>query len=337
MNSITYLTTSFAPKGPTRQLSYMASGFAEEGWDVQLVSLRRARKGDFSHLFKSLSRVYGIICAVGRLRGSKVVHSSGILPDLICCVFVPKSAWVSTVRNALNEDYEPKFGTIKGRALSFLHKSILQRCCNVVFCSQELKEKIGVHGIKGRVVENASIDPPTNSREFSKQLVFCGSLIERKNIKLMCQFVGQTEFRNLTFNVFGTGKEVNQFATLGVNMWGFESDLNRIYDQPKIFISLSKSEGLPNSVLEAIAFRCILVLSNIPVHVEIAQRFPDLCILLDLEYPDFGSVEQEVEAKIAAYGSVDFGRISETYSSSYGQKRLIDELKVVYGSQQRAF
>jgi len=53
---------------------------------------------------------------------------------------------------------------------------------------------------------------------------------------------------------------------------GFRSDLENIYPALDLFCSLSKEEGMPNSVLEAMSYGLPCVLSDIPIHRELAQN-----------------------------------------------------------------
>ena len=53
---------------------------------------------------------------------------------------------------------------------------------------------------------------------------------------------------------------------------GRNTELEFLYEQYSFFVSLSKFEGNPKSVLEAMSKGCVVFLSNIKNHVELVEN-----------------------------------------------------------------
>ena len=97
---IKFITTSLAPKGPTRQLSYLARLNADRDVTFTINSIRRPREGDWPHLFNKLRLhlVFGWRRALA-IRDVEVVHTTGFIPDLMGWFLSNFRPWVVTVRN----------------------------------------------------------------------------------------------------------------------------------------------------------------------------------------------------------------------------------------------
>ena len=329
---IRLLTTSLAPKGPTRQLSYLCALQGSGAGVASICSLRHPRSTDWPHLFSENGTevAYGLLDAF-KVRHYDVVHTSGLIPDAIGLILSWWKPWVATVRNFPSEDYRPKFGLMLGSVFVWLHLFILYRCRNVVFCDDDLEKKFGRIGIQGKIVENASVDFFGDHKEFERSLLYCGALIPRKNIKLMSELYEKTALKQLKFVVYGEGPEESKLPKVdSVHFFGFENNIFEIHKKPRIFISLSRSEGLPNSALEAIAGACLLVLSNIPPHKKLASLFPELIMLIDLD--DFSSknFNSSFGEFLSSHSKIDWANIRDRYNRTYGKDRMFGEYLTIY-------
>lgn len=330
---IKFITTSLAPKGPTRQLSYLTRLNADQDVTFSVNSIRRPRASDWQHLFDEtrLDLVFGWRSVLS-IRDADVNHTSGLVPDLLGWFLSYFRPWVVTVRNYPHDDYPPKFGKIVGKLLAFTHFQILKRCKNLVFCSYDLKKKFNEAGISGSCIENASLEFFGDPSRFAKQLLYCGSLIERKNIRAMAELYCESALLcEIEFLVFGQGQKSSELPTnRKVIRAGFESDISKIHSRPRIFISLSKSEGMPNAALEALAAGCILILSDIPSHQRLASIFPELIMLVSLDGIDIDVFDHTLNNILVEYHSLDWQNIQNKYNSCYGIPRMKAEYLAIY-------
>ena len=87
----------------------------------------------------------------------------------------------------------------------------------------------------------------------------------------------------------GDGPEADELklALRGVGI--FTGHVDNVYhwlDAASVFVSMSFSEGMPNSVLEALSAGKLCLLSDIEPHRELHQLFPDLITLVPLDISD---------------------------------------------------
>lgn len=327
---ILYVTTSFAAKGPTRQLSYMSQGFRQkEKFQVKVNALTK-RRNDFIQLFEGCEIHFGLMMLYKSRKWADVVHTSGLLPDLMGFALFRKKNWIVTLRNNFEEDYQPKFGTFLGKILGIVHRKVVSHCRKVVFCSPEIKQKQSRYFRQAILISNASIEFDSNHEtELEKTLVYCGALSKRKNIHTMLSVYKRTMLSEFRFEIYGSGSAVDVSQLPLVEMKGFESDINSIYDKPKIFILLSHSEGLSNSLLEAISNKCILILSNIESHRFLKSIFPEVIIILN-NNENLQVFESELREVITNYPKINFSSVQKRYENAFGIERMVLDIARVY-------
>lgn len=113
------------------------------------------------------------------------------------------------------------------------------------------------------------------------RVLFLGRLAAQKRLSTLIhawqQAVGPTS--TLELQLAGDGEERGALEALvealgissNVNFLGQLDDPQTTLEQAQLFVNPSESEGLPNAVLEAAACGVPLVLSDIPIHREIAE------------------------------------------------------------------
>jgi glycosyltransferase involved in cell wall biosynthesis len=116
----------------------------------------------------------------------------------------------------------------------------------------------------------------------ARLLLFAGRLSAEKNIHKLLEALSIVLERHsdVVAVLFGDGPmhselmaHINRLAVRGrIRLLGFTSDLWSWMRRADIFVSVSYFEGNPNSVLEAMAIGCPLVVSSIPQHLEILDE-----------------------------------------------------------------
>jgi glycosyltransferase involved in cell wall biosynthesis len=108
---------------------------------------------------------------------------------------------------------------------------------------------------------------------------------------------------------------------------GYVNNVWQYMKAAKLFCSVSLVEGQPNTVLEAMASRCPLVVSDIPAHREFIQ--PDMAYFVNPENPVeiqeniLAALSNESEANLKALNSYNFAKsldvstMADAYENAY--------------------
>jgi glycosyltransferase involved in cell wall biosynthesis len=121
-------------------------------------------------------------------------------------------------------------------------------------------------------------------------VLYVGRVVELKNIMGLVDALARvTREGDAVAALCGTGELLEparrRVAELGLEgriaLPGFVSEITRSLKRAALFVSLSRYEGMPNSVMEAMAAGCPIVASDIPAHREILDDSMALFVPLD--------------------------------------------------------
>ena len=119
-------------------------------------------------------------------------------------------------------------------------------------------------------VDQPMIDVALNKKE--KTIIFTGRLVAQKNLQTLIQAFGELNKTqpDWSLKIFGDGPEKHKLIStcnaIGLDpegvFRGVLPNCNKEYLNSSIFVLPSKYEGTPNSLLEAMSFGCVPVVSN---------------------------------------------------------------------------
>lgn len=145
---------------------------------------------------------------------------------------------------------------------------------------------------------------------YSNRILTVGRLESQKNYSFLLNYFANN---NLDFqiDVVGNGSELSYLRTLAkkkslnINFIGQidNRDLSALYKKYKYYISSSKFEGNPKSVLEAMGSGCIVICSNIPNHSEIINNELN-GFLFNFKNPQIKDILFRLESDINLQGKI---------------------------------
>lgn len=213
-----------------------------------------------------------------------VIHSQGFWPDILNGFRWSSGVRLSTVRCNLLQDYSALYGALFGRVFASVHLYALSRLHLCVCVSNSVRSYLNKETRQTRacVIYNAisNLDPSLRIKRPRsggiERWVTTGRLSSRKQVdKLIEAFLiysmGDHRFELL---VVGDGSFLpvlsDRYKLIPtIKFTGWVDDVFEYLSKAHYFISFSKSEGLPNSVLEALYVGLPAVLSDIEPHREI--------------------------------------------------------------------
>ena len=340
LKKIVFLTTSYRDTGPTQQLFNIISRLNRKRFKPILISLTDPVRHDRFKCFEELSiDTYSLginkasaILSLGRIKkliimlDPHLIHSHGLVPDLLVVISRLSVPHVLTIRNDPYLDYPTKFGRIRGTVMAYFHVLAIRACPAAIACSDALQRTFLKYGVNAKMVRNG-VDPSFIETDFIEEFldpkisrfITAGSLIPRKNIEFMVSVFGCNELRSrANFLILGDGflrSKCQQLSGDNISMAGHVDKPYRFLSSSQYYISLSKSEGMPNSVIEALMVGLPCVLSNIGPHKEIYNLMPNYIYLVDCSN-DARAIAADISLWLDSLGSFD---------NQYIRSRAIEE------------
>ncbi|CAM4009328.1 glycosyltransferase [Alkalicoccus chagannorensis] len=298
---VLYIVSTLAKTGPTNQLYNIIRSNQDK--KITLMTISSEPNETLENDFKKLN-IEIIQLRQGRLKGLftlknmiknhliantyDVIHTQGIRADSIVSK-LNKPNHVATARNYPWEDYPSKFGRIKGAFMARKHINTFRQTPFPVACSKALENKLSTHNIKMKVIQNGvdtSKYAPVNEKSkykmreefgFIKEediFISVGSIIPRKNMGVICEQFNRANLENTKLLIVGGGPLLENLkdkwsGNSSITFTGEVKDVREYLMISDIFVSSSYSEGLPNTVLEAISMGLPLILSDIGPHLEL--------------------------------------------------------------------
>jgi glycosyltransferase involved in cell wall biosynthesis len=309
---VIYLVSTLRRTGPTTQLYNIVQHLDGQRFTPTIVTISPEPAASMLRTFTnrqipvrslSLSRLQAamrrrwrvaVADAASPLNGAMVIHSQGLRADVISARHLAEWPRVATVRNYPYEDYVMKYGRAIGTVMAATHVRALRALPAVVACSSSLAAPLKQCGIDTMVIRNgvdteAFRAATTDTRERLRKEhglapdqpvgVCIGTLSTRKDPLNVIRAVKSLAPLNVTVLFIGSGEldGACREAAAGderIRLIGHVGNVLPYLQFSDFFISAASSEGLPNSVLEALATGLPVVLSDIGPHRELLDLVP---------------------------------------------------------------
>lgn len=301
---VLYILPNCRKTGPTQQIFNLISNLDDERFLPCVVTIYPESNTEPSWLEKykkvvdhKYIPVSKIDTVIGRNTNIKryinefkpnIVHSSGILPDYMVYRLGIKNH-VLTSRNYVYEDYPAKYGRLKGTMLAKLHLKAIKNTRYARTCSESLhniylqKLSLDIPFIRNGV--DLSTYYPTDDKKSIREalglpndkviVVYGASFNNRKNHEFLLEaFTKEDLFKEIVLLLLGDGDNFERLKSKydcydNILMPGTTDQMPPYLRACDYYVSTSKSEGLPNGVLEAMASGLPVLLSDIEQHREL--------------------------------------------------------------------
>ena len=307
---ILYLVSALKKCGPISVLFNILQGLDSKKYEIFVLCLSQGENGPILNQFKALqieiillnhSRLKGLVLnkpIVQKIVYDKkidIVHSNDFRSDMICSKLINVNT-TNTIHNFPPEDYKNRYGNIMGSWMSNKHKNSIKHIQFPIACSKSVMKKFDeTYNIKTNFIQNG-IDiekfvPLTENKKHlrtslglpidSQIFIVSGALSSLKNPKIIIEAFKKQDHEDHVLLFIGIGMLYNSlissYQSENIRFMGHVDNVNSYLQASDYYISASLSEGLPNSVLEAISVGLPVILSKISPHIEIAgDNYPYL-------------------------------------------------------------
>ena len=307
--SILYAVSTLRRSGPTQQLLFLTKHLNQNDFKPFIITLSPEIEDSMITSFQELDipiKTLGLSRLGGFVRGKtcfqekikeinpSILHTQGIRADMLASKQLNEIPKLCTIRNFPQYDYIMTYGKWWGKLMAFKHIRSLHKLDKVIGVSKSvtlnLYKKFNVTNVKTILngVDNSFFAPRNNQRKYLRKKlnlpetgniwISCGHLSPRKDPLTLISAWGKqfenSESNHLVFVGSGSLKEsclVNSQGRKNIHLVGRVNNVVEYLNASDYFISASKAEGFPNTVLEAMACGLPVLLSSIPPHQEILE------------------------------------------------------------------
>lgn len=367
MTDLLYIVSRLRPSGPTNQLYYLLK-YLDNDFNTTVLTLSpepedtelpRFQELDIEYETLGLSRIEGIVYGPPRLRSfvdkldPDIVHTQGIRADTLSALLLSDYPRVTTIRNYPNDDYPAKFGRLQGNAMAWEHLQVFKRLDHPIACSETISKMVEPHGIDATPIQNGvdhyEFTPVSEEEKIELRrdlglpesddiIVSVGSLIPRKDPITIIKGYEQSDLKDSTLVFLGDGPLLERCEDLSKENESIhlEGEVDNVVDYLQAsdyFVSASRSEGLPNSVMEALSSGLPVCLSDINPHNEILQYNSEVGIQFDC-----GSESELNKALVDLIQEDDVNSDSarQIAKNNLSAERMSDEYQTMYNKIQGA-
>lgn len=301
MKKILYIVSTLQKSGPIIVLSNIVKYLDRDKYEPIVLTLSSEPKNSMKNFFENnlnvkvntlgLTRVKSIFLAKKNIKkfikdnNISIIHSHGFRADILTSKIQDIKS-ISTLHNYPYYDYSMTYGKLQGYIMSYVHLHYLKKISNAYACSESISKMLKtLNNYNIQFIRNGTnIDIiPTISKEKLREklnldkditiFISVGHLSTRKDPLTIIEAFKKCNLKNSKLIFLGDGplktnclKSKNSEAII---IAGKVDNVHEYLCASDYLISASLAEGLPNTILEAMACGLPCILSNILPHIEI--------------------------------------------------------------------
>lgn len=366
---ILYMVSRLGPTGPTKQLYYILKHIDLHNFDPHLICLSDSKSNLFktkiealdikieNFKYSRLEILYNIrkLIRHTNIINPDIIHTQGYRPDLISANYMKKYTRLCTIRNYPWHDYPQKFGKLIGYSMAYSHVKALRKVRTPVACSTSIGDKMKSHLGEINAIQNGIEIPEFTNSSYehvrkmvrsnlgipnnTKIFLSVGSLIERKNpmFMLSCFHTFNYMYNETPWVliILGDGPLINEMKayvklnSIPVIFLGYKTKVEDYFKASDYHVSFSLSEGLPNTVLEALVNHCPCILSNISPHREIQEASTSTIQLFDIK-KNTQDIASEIKNHIVELKNVIEPKLFDKAKSHFSADKMSKNYQELY-------
>lgn len=365
-----FVFTSCLSSGPMQQMLNLVSYLDRKIFNPFLITIYEESKNsrlqdfknlDIPHYFCHLSKIDILLGRTKRLfkllddLNLDVIHSMGVFPDYAISKMSTKKQFI-TLRNYIWDDYPAKYGKLRGFILAKMHLHAMKNATKTVTCSESLAGmyRKGMHlhfeaicngvELKKYVLtdkrDKAKIREKLNLPSNKLIYVYSGNISPRKNQRFLLDVFREClkQHDNIFLLLLGDGQEFCELSekygnNVNILFKGYVPDVSEYLAASDIYISTSKSEGMPNGVLEAMAAGLPVILSDIPQHKEIFDHENNIGYLYKTDNRDDLEriINDSIGLDLSEFAKNSYELVCSEFSAEKVSKKYQEQYKKIVG------
>lgn len=255
----------------------IVSDLKKEGINIIEFKLKKSLKS----LFKNYRNIQKKIINIS----PDIIHTHGIVTTTIVGSSKINAYKITTIHNNIYEDYSYTYGKLKGKIFANIHLHVLKKFDQVVCCSKTSYEIIkhkfkNIDYIRNGIECNYDFKNEVVRKQIRKDLkipienivyIYVGQLNKRKRVIELVNLFNKSLKENENLIIVGTGPfidDIKKIACDKIKIVGFKNNVYDYFCAADIYTSNSSSEGFSISIIEALSSGLLLLLSDIPSHIE---------------------------------------------------------------------